>query len=117
PELLNHGSAEQAIVLKDVVLAFGGVRAIDGLDLTIRPGEVHGLIGPNGSGKTTTLNVISGYYMPQRGSAKLKGVELTSLAHHARAQMRMARTFQTPRIVGEASVLENVMIGGTIEGR
>jgi branched-chain amino acid transport system permease protein len=77
---------------------------------------VHGLIGPNGSGKTTTLNVISGYYAPQRGIAKVGGEVLPALARHTRAQMRIARTFQTPRLVGEASVLENVMIGGTIDG-
>ena len=58
-----------ALTLEQVALSFGGVRAIDGLDLTIRPGEVHGLIGPNGSGKTTTLNVISGYYAPQHGDS------------------------------------------------
>jgi ABC-type branched-subunit amino acid transport system ATPase component len=102
--------------LEDVALSFGGVRAIDGLDLTIRPGEVHGLIGPNGSGKTTALNVISGYYAPQRGAAKLDGTVLPPLVRHVRARMRIARTFQTPRLVGEASVLENVMIGGTIDG-
>jgi ABC-type branched-subunit amino acid transport system ATPase component/ABC-type branched-subunit amino acid transport system permease subunit len=102
--------------LEQVELHFGGVRAIDGLDLTIVPGQVHGLIGPNGSGKTTTLNVISGYYIPQRGRAVLRGAVLTQLAHHRRAHMRIARTFQTPRIVGEASVVENVMIGGTIDG-
>jgi ABC-type branched-subunit amino acid transport system ATPase component/ABC-type branched-subunit amino acid transport system permease subunit len=120
PELLGRLLGERrdtdAMTLEGVALSFGGVHAIDGLDLSIRPAEIHGLIGPNGSGKTTTLNVISGYYMPHRGTAKLKGVELTSLAHHARAHMRIARTFQTPRLVGEASVLENVMIGGTIDG-
>jgi branched-chain amino acid transport system permease protein len=99
-----------------VQLHFGGVRAIDGLDLSIVPGQVHGLIGPNGSGKTTTLNVISGYYTPQNGRAVLKDAVLTQLAHHRRAHLRIARTFQTPRIVGEASVLDNVMIGGTIDG-
>jgi branched-chain amino acid transport system permease protein len=114
--LLGQSGDPGTMELKNVALSFGGVRAIDGLDLTIRPAEIHGLIGPNGSGKTTTLNVISGYYMPQQGTATLKGVELTALAHHARAQMRIARTFQTPRIVGEASVIENVMIGGTIDG-
>ena len=72
PELLarvlgQRPSGEMLIALKDIALHFGGVRAIDGLDLEIRPGEVHGLIGPNGSGKTTTLNVISGYYTPQEG--------------------------------------------------
>jgi branched-chain amino acid transport system permease protein len=115
--LLGQDSEPGALTLEQVALSFGGVRAIDGLDLTILPGQVHGLIGPNGSGKTTTLNVISGYYTPQGGTAKLKGAVLTQLAHHRRAHLRIARTFQTPRIVGEASVLENVMIGGTIDGR
>ena len=100
-----------------MALSFGGVRAIDGLDLEIRPGQVHGLIGPNGSGKTTALNVISGYYAPQRGTARLNGVALPALVRHTRARHRIARTFQTPRLVGEASVLDNVMIGGTIDGR
>ena len=93
------------------------MRAIDGLDLEIRSGEVHGLIGPNGSGKTTTLNVISGYYAPRSGTAKLNGVDLPFGAPHTRAHHRIARTFQTPRLIGGASVLENVMIGGTIDGR
>ena len=74
PELLERVLGQQRagralLALKDIALHFGGVRAIDGLDLEIRTGEVHGLIGPNGSGKTTTLNVISGYYAPQTGSA------------------------------------------------
>jgi ABC-type branched-subunit amino acid transport system ATPase component/ABC-type branched-subunit amino acid transport system permease subunit len=117
PRLIGPREDAGALTLEQIRLSFGGVHAIDGLDLTILPGQVHGLIGPNGSGKTTTLNVISGYYTPQEGVAKLKEVVLTTLAHHARAEMRIARTFQTPRIVGEASVLENVMIGGTIDGQ
>jgi ABC-type branched-subunit amino acid transport system ATPase component/ABC-type branched-subunit amino acid transport system permease subunit len=116
-KLLGEKRAAGALTLEGVALSFGGVRAIDGLDLTIRPGEVHGLIGPNGSGKTTALNVISGYYAPQRGAAKLDGAVLPALVRHVRARHRIARTFQTPRLVGEASVLENVMVGGTIDGR
>jgi ABC-type branched-subunit amino acid transport system ATPase component len=102
--------------MTEVAVRFGGVHAIDGLDLEIRPGQVHGLIGPNGSGKTTTLNIISGYYAPHRGTVMLGGVALPVLVRHRRAHMRIARTFQTPRLVGSASVLENVMIGGTIAG-
>src|SRR5712671_1590737 len=120
PELLarvlDRRSGGDVLSLANVELSFGGVRAIDGLDLQIRPGEVHGLIGPNGSGKTTTLNVISGYYAPQAGEVRLNGAALPVFARHRRAHMRIARTFQTPRIVGSASVLENVMIGGTIDG-
>jgi branched-chain amino acid transport system permease protein len=106
-----------ALTLEHVALSFGGVRAIDGLDLEIRRGQVHGLIGPNGSGKTTALNVISGYYVQERGAVRLNGAALPLLARHRRAHMRIARTFQTPRVVGSASVLENVMIGGTIDGK
>src|SRR5258708_2569774 len=120
PELLESllGAPPEAgaLTLEEVAVSFGGVRAIDGLDLEIRPGQVHGLIGPNGSGKTTTLNVISGYYAQQRGAVRLNGAALPAFARHRRAYMRIARTFQTPRIVGSASVLENVMIGGTIDG-
>jgi ABC-type branched-subunit amino acid transport system ATPase component len=115
--LLNHGPARDDIVLRDVVLSFGGVRAIDGLSMTIRAGLVHGLIGPNGSGKTTTLNVISGYYTPQQGEAFLGTRVLPHGAPQTRAALGIARTFQTPRIIGEASVLQNVMIGATIEGQ
>ena len=120
PDLLNSllevSRDPGALTLEQVALSFGGVKAIDGLDLEIRAGQVHGLIGPNGSGKTTTLNVISGYYVQERGTVRLNGAALPILARHRRAHMRIARTFQTPRIVGSSSVLENVMIGGTIDG-
>lgn len=121
PELLPHVMEKSArpslLTLKNVSLSFGGVRAIDGVDLEIRTGEVHGLIGPNGSGKTTTLNVISGYYAPQDGRVRLNEKTLRSRAPHSRAEYRIARTFQTPRLIGESSVLENIMIGGTTDGR
>jgi branched-chain amino acid transport system permease protein len=118
PRLLGAPAASAgALTLEGVALSFGGVHAIEDLDLEIRPGQVHGLIGPNGSGKTTTLNVISGYYAQQRGTVRLNGTALPVLDRPQRAHMRIARTFQTPRIVGSASVLENVMIGGTIDGR
>jgi ABC-type branched-subunit amino acid transport system ATPase component len=115
-QLLDVPRDAGALTLEQVALSFGGVKAIDGVDLEIRAGQVHGLIGPNGSGKTTILNVISGYYVQQHGTVRLHGAALPVLARHRRAHMRIARTFQTPRIVGSASVLENVMIGGTIDG-
>jgi branched-chain amino acid transport system permease protein len=117
PRLLGAPAAGSALTLDQVALSFGGVHAIDSLDLEIRSGQVHGLIGPNGSGKTTTLNVISGYYMQQHGAVRMNGAALPPLARCCRAHLRIARTFQTPRIVGSASVLQNVMIGGTIDGK
>jgi ABC-type branched-subunit amino acid transport system ATPase component len=115
-DIVRRRAGGKTLALRNISLSFGNVRAIDGLDLDVAPGQIHGLIGPNGSGKTTTLNVISGYYTPQRGAVRLDGAALPEFARHRRAQMRIARTFQTPRIVGSASVLENVMIGGTIDG-
>jgi ABC-type branched-subunit amino acid transport system ATPase component len=92
------------------------VRAIDDLDLDVAPAQVHGLIGPNGSGKTTTLNAICGFARPQQGEITMGDDALASGAPQTRAALGIARTFQTPRAIGEASVLENVMIGGTIQG-
>ena len=115
-DLLGKQGVRGDIALKDVVLSFGGVRAIDGASVDVRPGQIHGLIGPNGSGKTTILNVISGYYRPEAGTVTLSDKPLEAGRPVARADHGIARTFQTPRIVGEATVLENVMIGGTIKG-
>jgi branched-chain amino acid transport system permease protein len=116
-ELLGGAAAPGPIVVENVTLGFGGVRAMDDLSLEIRPGQVHGLIGPNGSGKTTTLNVISGYYPPETGAVRLGGGPLEPGAPRTRAGRGIARTFQTPRLIGEASVIDNVMIGGTLAGR
>ncbi len=116
-EVLGRSPTAQHLELRGIALHFGGVRAIDGLDLDIKGGEVHGLIGPNGSGKTTTLNVISGYYRPTAGALSLDGAILATEAPPRRAAHRIARTFQTPRLIGDVSVLANVMIGGTLDGR
>ena len=105
------------LVLTGVELSFGAVRAIDGLSLRVAAGEVHGLIGPNGSGKTTTLNAISGFVTPQQGQVAVTGQVLQPGATASRAAAGIARTFQTPRLAGEASVLDNVMLGGTCTGR
>jgi branched-chain amino acid transport system permease protein len=116
PSLIARRPDRPVVVLSGVRLSFGAVRAIDGLDLVLRLGEVHGLIGPNGSGKTTTLNVISGFSEPQEGEVRMGDAPLPVGAPQTRAGLGIARTFQTPRAIGEASVRENVMIGGTIEG-
>ncbi len=115
-ELFHSARSANTLTVEHLAMSFGGVKAIDDLNLEVRPGQVHGLIGPNGSGKTTILNVISGYYAQQHGAVRLNGTALPALARQQRARMGIARTFQTPRIVGSASVLQNVMIGGTIDG-
>jgi branched-chain amino acid transport system permease protein len=116
-DVLRKREGGKPLKLSGIVLSFGNVRAIDGLDLDVEPGRIHGLIGPNGSGKTTTLNVISGYYAAKAGTLTLGAQVLPAGQPALRAACGIARTFQTPRVVGEASVLANVMIGGTIEGQ
>jgi branched-chain amino acid transport system permease protein len=116
-QCFRKSAGDKTLNLRGVTLSFGNVRAIDNLDLDVKPGEIHGLIGPNGSGKTTTLNVISGYYVAKTGTIGLGDSVLNPGVPTLRARHGIARTFQTPRVIGEASVLENVMIGGTIDGQ
>ncbi len=114
-DIVQGRAGGKALSLRGIALSFGNVRAIDGLDLDVAPSSIHGLIGPNGSGKTTTLNVISGYYAAKTGSMTLGDAALPPGRPSLRATNGIARTFQTPRVIGEASVLENVMIGGTVD--
>ena len=90
---------------------FGGLSALDQVSLSLRPGEVHGLIGPNGSGKTTLLNLLSGYYQPTSGSIKLGEEDLSLASVQRRAVVGVARTFQKPRLLPMLSVLENATLG------
>ena len=104
--------AEHGVLqVRGLVKKFGGVSAVSSLDMTVREGEIHALIGPNGSGKTTTLNVISGIYKADAGSVTFEGRELLGMAAHAITHAGVARTFQNIRLFGALSVLENVMIG------
>jgi branched-chain amino acid transport system ATP-binding protein len=97
--------------LQDVALSFGGVRALDGVDLILTPGEIRGLIGPNGAGKSTLLNVICGLHRPERGLVRLEGVSLLSLRPHLIGARGVARTFQQTQLFRGMTVLENVMTG------
>ncbi|GAC1584500.1 MAG: ABC transporter ATP-binding protein [Candidatus Elarobacter sp.] len=99
------------------VKRFGGVTAVNGLDMTVRVGDIHALIGPNGSGKTTTLNVISALYRFDGGSIRFDGSEITHRAAHEIARLGIARTFQNIRLFGDLSVIENVMIGRHVRTR
>ena len=89
---------------------FGGVTAVDALALTVRPGEIRGLIGPNGSGKTTTINLLSGLYRADGGEILLSGRRLDRLRPHEVTACGVARTFQIPKLFWNMTVLENVLV-------
>jgi branched-chain amino acid transport system ATP-binding protein len=91
-------------------IAFGGVRALDGVSFDAQPGQVLAIIGPNGAGKTTVFNCISGFYACS-GRILLDGQAIEGLAPHERARLGVARTFQTPVLLEDASVLDNVLLG------
>ena len=89
---------------------FGGVRAVDGLDLTVRRSEIVGLIGPNGSGKSTTVNVIAGLFPATSGQVTFEGENLDRLPSHKRLRLGIARTFQNIRLFGQLSVWQNLWV-------
>lgn len=111
PAVLGKIQRQGELMVKGAMLSFGGVRALDGIDFVVRPGTVHGLIGPNGSGKTTALNAISGFYRLNTGTISFSSHDLVAMTSEERAKLGVARTFQTPRVVGNLSVLENAMLG------
>jgi ABC-type branched-subunit amino acid transport system ATPase component len=94
---------------------FGGLIAVHDLDLRVGAGEMRGLIGPNGSGKTTTINVLSGLYRADGGAVHLRGERIDHLRPHQIAARGVARTFQIPKLWGNMTVLENVLVPALAE--
>jgi branched-chain amino acid transport system ATP-binding protein len=95
--------------VESVEVRFGGVQALQGVDLEVAPGTLVGLIGPNGAGKTTLFNVISGLERPTSGRVLLDGVDVTRLSPHRRARRGIGRTFQRIEVFSSLTVLENVL--------
>jgi branched-chain amino acid transport system permease protein len=95
---------------------FGGLKAVDGVDIAVKRGGVHALIGPNGSGKTTTLNVLSGLYVATAGKIVLDGTDITNMPPHQRTASGLGRTFQNIRLFRSMTALENVEIGAERPG-
>lgn len=102
--------------IRALTMDFGGLRAIDSIDLCVHPGEIVALIGPNGAGKTTLFNCITGIYQPGKGTIRLtrrngRPLDIKGLKPNVVTTHGIARTFQNIRLFGNMTVLENVMIG------
>ena len=89
---------------------FGGIHAVEDLSFTLSRGEIVGLIGPNGSGKTTTINMVTGALKPDGGAIVVEGTDMASAAAHLYARRGVARTFHVPRLFRRMTVLENLMV-------
>jgi branched-chain amino acid transport system ATP-binding protein len=100
-----------ALEIRNVSLAYGGLRALEGVNLSVADATIHGIIGPNGAGKTTLLNVITGIAAPDTGEILLGGCSLAGLKAHSIAAAGIRRTFQTSLLCRGMTVLENVMAG------
>ncbi len=118
PLLSQTAGASEEIVLRVEGLAkhFGGLKALDGVDMAVRRGTVHALIGPNGSGKSTFINVLTGLYRPTAGRIAFAGADVTTRPPHERTRAGLSRTFQNIRVFRGMTVLENVMVGAERPG-
>jgi branched-chain amino acid transport system permease protein len=109
-------AGDNVLEVKGLSKHFGGLKAVDEVDIAVRRGSVHALIGPNGSGKTTTLNVLSGLYKATAGKVVLDGTDVTEMPPHQRAAAGLGRTFQNIRLFRSMTALENVVIGAERPG-
>jgi len=92
-------------------LSFGGIQALQKVDIDVRQGEIFAIIGPNGAGKTSFFNCVNGFYRPQEGSINFKGKEITRLASYRIAELGIARSFQGLQLFDGLNVLDNIMAG------
>jgi branched-chain amino acid transport system ATP-binding protein len=108
-------AGEVLLSVENVSLSFGGVKAIQDVSFDIRKSEVRAIIGPNGAGKTSMLNVINGFYQPQRGRITFKGTTRTTMRPYDAAHGGIARTFQNVALFRGMSALDNIMAGRTLK--
>ena len=108
---------ELLLSVDDVSLSFGGIKAVTGVSFDIRKGEIRAIIGPNGAGKTSMLNVINGFYHPQRGKITFKGKTRSRMRPYEAARGGIARTFQNVALFKGMTALDNIMAGRALKMR
>ena len=104
-------TGEDLLVAKGVLMQFGGLKAINQVDISVKRGTIHGLIGPNGSGKSTMMNVLTGIYVPTAGAIEFAGRSVVGRTSSDIALSGIARTFQNVQLFGEMTALQNVQVG------
>jgi branched-chain amino acid transport system ATP-binding protein len=110
-------AGEVLLSVENVSLSFGGVKAVTGVSFDIRKGEIRAIIGPNGAGKTSMLNVINGFYHPQRGNITFKGRTRSRMRPYEAARGGIARTFQNVALFKGMTALDNIMTGRALKMR
>ena len=110
-------AGEVLLAVENVSLAFGGVKAVSGVSFDIRKGEIRAIIGPNGAGKTSLLNIINGFYHPQRGRITFKGKARSAMRPYEAALGGIARTFQNVALFKGMTAIDNIMAGRTLKMR
>ena len=108
---IAKAGSEEILRASGVLMQFGGLKALNNVDLVVKRGTIHGLIGPNGSGKSTMMNVLTGIYVPTAGSVAFAGDSLVGRTSSDIALSGVARTFQNVQLFGEMTALQNVMVG------
>ncbi len=108
----NAVALNSGLRCEGISVVFGGLKALDNVDLSLSEGEITGLIGPNGAGKSTLVNVITGFQEPSAGVVQMDGVDITNELSHRRTQAGLVRTFQSVRIFAGLSVYENLVVSG-----
>ena len=103
--------------IRELTKHFGGLNALDRLNLDVKEGEILGIIGPNGAGKTTLFNVITGFLQPTRGTIRFQGKNITDLPPHKIADIGIIRSFQLTGVFGEFTVLDNMRMGFHLKSR
>jgi branched-chain amino acid transport system ATP-binding protein len=113
----GRAASAKLLEVRDVVVRFGGIVALDGVSFDLDEGQILGLIGPNGAGKTTLFNCLSRLYTPASGDIRLEGRSLLDRPAHRIAEIGISRTFQNLALFRQQSVLDNVRIGGHAKSR
>ena len=109
--------SDALLEVRNVSLAFGGVRALSDVSFDVRPREVRAIIGPNGAGKSSMLNVLNGVYHPQQGTIRFEDLEFRNMDPHRAAALGIARTFQNIALFKGMTVLDNIMTGRNLKMR